>query len=311
MAGGSDRKGGSATDSGGIAARVEAQLRKLIDEGLPAGLHLVATPIGNLGDISLRAIAALACADAVFCEDTRHTRKLLSHFGIERALQVYEEHSAERVRPRVMDMLRAGRSVVLVSDAGTPLISDPGFKLVREVAEEGIGVFAVPGPVAAVTALTVSGLPSDRFLFAGFLPAKSAARRARLDELAAVDASLIFYESAARLPALLEDAGAVLGPRPVAVLRELTKRFEEHLHGTPEELRARLAERAVKGEVVVVVGPPAQVSVSDDVIGQQLEAALLSMSPRDSVKMVADVLGTQRKRVYRIMIERFQKPGSM
>jgi len=310
MATNSNRTGAASPDPAVAAARVEAQLRKLIDEGLPAGLHLVSTPIGNLGDVTLRAIAALACADAVFCEDTRRARKLLSHFGIERALHVYEDHSAERVRPRVMDMLRAGRSVALMSDAGTPLISDPGFKLVRAAVEERIGVFSVPGPVAAAAALTVSGLPSDKFHFAGFLPAKSVARRDQLGGLAGINASLIFYESPARVPALLEDVGAVLGPRPTAVLRELTKRFEEHLYGTPEELRAQFAEHAVKGEVVVVVGPPLQEVVSDDVIWQRLQAAMVSLSPRDSVNLVAKMLDVQRKRVYQILNERFPDPGT-
>lgn len=295
---------GCAPDAGRIAARVDAQLRKLIEDGLPPGLYLVATPIGNLGDITLRAIAALACADAVFCEDTRRARKLLSQFGIARDVQVYEEHSAQRVRPRVMEMLRAGRSVALISDAGTPLISDPGFKLVRAAVEQSLAVFSVPGPVAAVAALTVSGLPSDRFVFAGFLPPKSAARRDRLGELAGVDASVVFYESAGRLPAFLEDVEAVLGQRDVAVLRELTKRFEEHLFGTPQTLRTQLADRTLKGEVVVVVGPPKQVSVPDELIGQRLDEAMSSMSPRDAVNLVADMLKIQRKRVYQIMVEK-------
>jgi len=295
---------GAKPDAERIAARVDAQLRKTIDEGLATGLYLVATPIGNLGDISLRAIATLAGADAVFCEDTRRARKLLSHFGISREVQVYEEHNAERVRPRVIEALRGGQSVVLISDAGTPLISDPGFKLVRAAAEERIPIFAVPGPVAAVAALTVSGLPSDRFMFSGFLPPKTAARRARLGELASVDASLIFYESAGRLPGFLEDVEAVLGQRDVAVLREMTKRFEEHLRGTVSQVRSQLSGRSLKGEVAVVLGPPADVTVSDELIGQRLDEAMASMSPRDAVKMVAEALGIQRKRVYNVMVER-------
>jgi len=302
MSRGRNSDAGPTPDIERMSARVDAQLRKASDEGLAPGLYLVATPIGNLGDISLRAIVALACANAVFCEDTRRARKLLSHFGIAREVQVYEEHSAERVRPRIMEILRGGQSVALISDAGTPLISDPGFKLVRAAVQEGITVFAVPGPVAAVAALTVSGLPSDRFLFAGFLPPKTAARRERLSALASVDASLILYESAGRLPALLGDIEAVLGQRDVAVLREMTKRFEEHLRGTAAAVRSEVSDRSLKGEVAVVVGPPADVIVSDDLIAQRLDAAMASMSPRDAVKMVAEVLGVQRKRVYDVMV---------
>ncbi len=295
---------GAKPDAERIAARVDAQLRKAIEERLAPGLYLVATPIGNLGDISLRAIVALASADVVFCEDTRRARKLLSHFGVARDVQVYEEHNAERVRPRVMEALRGGQSVALISDAGTPLISDPGFKLVRAAAEERISVFAVPGPVAAIAALTVSGLPSDRFLFTGFLPSKSTARRARLGELSCVEASLILYESAGRLSALLEDVEAMLGQRDVAVLREMTKRFEEHLRGTVSQVRSQISDRSLKGEVVVVVGPPADVLVSDERIAQRLDAAMASMSPRDAVQMVAESLGIQRKRVYDVMVGR-------
>ena len=291
-------------DAARIAGRLGAQLDKLLSEGVSPGLHLVATPIGNLGDISLRAIATLASADAVFCEDTRRTLTLLAHYGIARDVQVYEEHSAERLRQRVMAALEAGKSVALVSDAGTPLISDPGFKLVREAVSTGRAVFSVPGPCAAVAALTVSGLATDRFLFAGFLPPKSSARRQRLRELCNVDASLLFYESAGRLMAALEDMEAVLVGRRVALIREMTKRFEEHLLGTPAELRGRLAERTLKGEIVIVAGPPQAVEVGDALIGQHLDETMLVMSPRDAVKLVADMLGVQRKRVYDIMVRR-------
>ena len=261
---------GEGADAARMSARLDAQLRKLINDGVPPGLHIVATPIGNLGDMTLRAIAALACADAVFCEDTRRAHKLLSHFGIAREVQVYEEHRAERVRPRVIEALRAGASVALMSDAGTPLISDPGYKLVRAAVEADIPVFAVPGPVAAVAALTTSGLPSDRFLFAGFLPPKSGARRARLGELASVDASLIFYESAGRLASFLEDVEAVLGPRDVVVSREMTKRFEEHFRGSIGVVRTQLVGRSLKGEVAVVVGRPQMTSFPMRLSGNSL-----------------------------------------
>ncbi len=290
-----------------VSARLDAQLRKLIDDGVPPGLHIVATPIGNLGDITLRAIAALVCADNVFCEDTRRAKKLLSHFGIVREVQVYEEHRAERVRPRVIEALRAGQSVALMSDAGTPLISDPGYKLVRSALEADIPVFALPGPAAAVAALTTSGLPSDRFLFAGFLSPKSGARRARLGELASVDASLIFYESAGRLASMLEDVEAELGPRDVVVSREMTKRFEEHIRGGIGAVRTQLVGRSLKGEVTVVVGTRLGDVISDEVIGQQLDELMPSMSARDAVQGVADVLGVQRKRVYKVMVEKLHR----
>jgi 16S rRNA (cytidine1402-2'-O)-methyltransferase len=287
----------------GAPARAANQVDALLDQRLPPGLHIVATPIGNLGDISLRALAALASADRLLCEDTRRARKLLSHYGIRRELRVYEEHSAERMRPQVLDWLRAGESVALISDAGTPLISDPGFKLVREAAEAGLPVFAVPGPVAAVAALTVSGLPTDSFFFAGFLPSKAAARRQRLSELAEVAATLVFYESPARLMAVLRDVADTLGERAVVIARELTKRFETHYRGTAETLLAELEGQTLKGEIVVLVEPPtAQDEVSDELIMQQVERAMQSMSPRDAVRWVADVLNVQRKRVYDLMV---------
>jgi len=285
-----------------ILARTGSQLNALLDAGLAAGLHIVATPIGNLGDISLRAIAALAAADVLLCEDTRRARKLLSHYGIQRELMVYEEHTAQRVRPQVLSHLEAGNSVALISDAGTPLISDPGFKLVRAAIAAKIPVFTAPGPVAAVAALSVSGLPSDCFVFAGFLPAKRAARRQRLADLSVLHASLVFYESPARLTATLADLAGVLPRRDVAIMRELTKRFETHYRGTAEDLKARFDEQPPKGEVVLIVGPPLPTDVSDDVILQQLEVAMRSMSAKDAVGRVADVLKVQRKRVYDLMV---------
>ncbi len=293
----------SAARDARIGNRAASQLDALLDQRLPPGLHIVATPIGNLGDISLRALAALASADRLLCEDTRRARKLLSHYGIRRELRVYEEHSAERMRPQVLEWLRAGESVALISDAGTPLISDPGFKLVREAVAAGLPVFTVPGPVAAVAALTVSGLPTDSFFFAGFLPSKAAARRQRLSELAEVGATLVFYESPARLMAVLRDVADTLGERAVVIARELTKRFETHYRGTAEKLLAELEGQTLKGEIVVLVEPAtAQGEVSDELIMQQVERAMLSMSPRDAVRWVADVLKVQRKRVYDLMV---------
>ena len=286
-----------------IVTSAASQLDALLQQGLSPGLHIVATPIGNLGDISLRALAAVSRADRLLCEDTRRARRLLSHYGIRRELQVYEDHSAERVRPRVLDWLRAGESVALISDAGTPLISDPGFKLVREAVEAGLPVFALPGPVAAVAALSVSGLPTDSFLFAGFLPSKAAARRQRLSDLADIDASLVFYESPARLMAVLRDISDLLGERTVVIAREMTKRFETHYRGLPEMLLAQLGGVTLKGEVVMLVAPPAaRTQVSDELILQQVELAMQWMSSRDAVREVADVLKVQRKRVYELMV---------
>jgi len=288
-----------------IVSAAASQLDALLHQGLSPGLHIVATPIGNLGDITLRALAALSSADRLLCEDTRRARKLLSHYGIRRELQVYEDHSAERVRPRVLDWLRAGESVALISDAGTPLISDPGFKLVREAVDAGLPVFVLPGPVAAVAALSVSGLPTDSFLFAGFLPSKAAARRQRLSGLADIDASLVFYESPARLTAVLRDISELLGERNVVIAREVTKRFETHYRGLPEALLVQLEGVTLKGEVVVLVAPPlARAQVSDELILQQVELAMQWMSARDAVKEVADMLSVQRKRVYELMVSK-------
>ncbi len=291
-------------------ARAASQLEALLNQRLASGLHVVATPIGNLGDISLRALAALASADRLLCEDTRRARKLLSHYGIDRELRVYEEHRAERIRPQVLEWLHAGQSVALISDAGTPLISDPGFKLVREAVEAGIPVFTVPGPVAAVAALTVSGLPTDSFFFAGFLPSKAAARRHRLSALAGIEATLIFYESPNRLAAVLRDIADTLGVRNVSVIREITKRFETHYRGTAEALCSQLEGQNFKGEIVVLVEPPTQGEVSDELIMQQVAEAMQTMSPRDSVRWVANVLKVQRKRVYDLMVAQHKDRGS-
>jgi 16S rRNA (cytidine1402-2'-O)-methyltransferase len=215
---------------------------------------LVATPIGNLRDITLRALDVLSAADRIVCEDSRVTRKLLSAHNLSRPLVSYHEYNAEKVRPRLIRALQDGQSVALVSDAGTPLISDPGFKLVRAAQQAGHAVTCIPGPSAALTALTLSGLPSDRFLFAGFLPPKAGARRKALETLAAIPATLVIFESARRLPATLAAMAEVLGDRPAALTRELTKRFEEVRHGTLAGLAAEIAAAGPpKGEVTLVV----------------------------------------------------------
>ena len=270
----------------------------------------MATPIGNLRDITLRALDVLAAADHLACEDSRVTRKLLAAYNISRPLVSYHEHSAPKLRPRLIRALQNGQSVALVSDAGTPLISDPGFKLVRAAHEAGLPVIAVPGPSAPLAALTLSGLPSDRFLFAGFLPAKPGARRRALGELAAIPATLVFFESPRRLAATLAAMREAFGDRPAALTRELTKRFEEVRRGTLGELAARIAEQGPpKGEVTLVVaGAAAETGVDEADLDTRLTAALDGASLRDAVSQVAAATGLPRKLVYRRALE-LAKPG--
>ena len=278
-------------------------LAELIARPLTAGLYLVATPIGNLADISLRALAVLARADLIAAEDTRHSKKLLSHFGIAAKLTPYHEHNAERERPRLIARLRAGQAIALISDAGTPLISDPGYKLVREALDEGIAVTSIPGPSAALAALTSVGLPTDTFLFAGFLPPKSGPRRSRLEELKSAPATLLFFETGPRLTKSLADMADVLGPREAAIAKELTKLHESVTRGRLEELASEFSNaESLKGEFVVVVAPPAgdAAEPGDEMIVEQLEKALKLESFRDAVRSVAEVLNVGRARVYEI-----------
>jgi 16S rRNA (cytidine1402-2'-O)-methyltransferase len=282
------------------------------DEGQPSGasersklapgLHLVATPIGNLADLSPRALAALGDADLVLCEDTRVTGKLLRRYGIERALLAYHEHNAARMRPRILARLQAGAAVALASDAGTPLVSDPGYKLVRAVIDAGLEVYAVPGPSAALAALTVSGLPTDRFLVAGFLPERNAARQRAIRELGAVPATLVLFEAARRLPAALAELAATLGPRPAAVARELTKHFEEVRRGTLDQLAAAYAEEGPpKGEVVLVIGAAAAGAApfGEAELDAALKDALATMAPAAAAAALAATTGWPRREVYR------------
>jgi 16S rRNA (cytidine1402-2'-O)-methyltransferase len=267
------------------------------------GLYIVATPIGNLRDITLRALDLLAAADVVACEDTRVTAKLMTRYGLTAPRLPYHEHNAEQMRPRLIERLKAGAVVALVSDAGTPLISDPGYKLVRAALAESIPVTALPGPAAPLTALLLSGLPSDRFLFAGFLPQKSAARRRVLSELAPIRTTLLFFETAPRLAASLADIAAVLGERSAAVARELTKLHEEVRRGRLGELAAHYAAAGPpKGELVVAVGPAdeeeASASLGDDEVDAQLSAALEKMSVKDASAAVAASTGRPRRAVY-------------
>jgi 16S rRNA (cytidine1402-2'-O)-methyltransferase len=283
--------------------RASEVLADLMAQPLQPGLYLVATPIGNLADISLRALAILARADLIAAEDTRHSKKLLSHFGLRGELTPYHEHNAEKERPRLLARLRAGQSVALISDAGTPLISDPGYRLVREALDAELTVIGIPGPSASLAALTCSGLPTDTFLFAGFLPPKSGARRGRLETLKAVPATLILFETAPRLGKCLADMADLLGPREAAVAKELTKLHEAVTRGRLDRLAAEFsAADTLKGEFVVVVAPPAADAdePSDEMIEEQLVTALKLDSFRDAVRSVAEVLNVSRARVYQL-----------
>ena len=266
-----------------------------------AGLLLVATPIGNAEDITVRALRSLREADVIVCEDTRVTAKLLARHGIERPLLAYHEHNAERMRPVLLERLRRGESVALVSDAGTPLISDPGFKLVRAALGERLAVTSLPGPSAALAALVLSGLPSDRFLFAGFLPPKEAARRRTLGELARVPATLVFFESAPRLADALADMTRLLGQRQAAVARELTKLYEEVRRGDLAELARHYRDAGPpKGELVVVVAPPPEEApeLGGEALDRALQSALASMSLRDASAAVAAATGLPKREIY-------------
>ncbi len=269
-----------------------------------AGLHVVATPIGNLGDISARAVETLRSADIIACEDSRVTGKLLKAYDITTKTKPYHDHNADAVRPWLIKQIQQGKSVALVSDAGTPLVSDPGYKLVRAAIDSDLPVTALPGPMAAVTALVLSGLPTDRFLFAGFLPTKAAARRSTLTDLAAVPATLIFYESARRLGASLGDMAAILGPRQAAVARELTKLFEQVVRGSLVALQERYAENRPKGEIVIVVAPPGAEAetVSEAALEAMLREALAAHSLRDAAAAVAAATGQPRRRIYEIAL---------
>jgi 16S rRNA (cytidine1402-2'-O)-methyltransferase len=268
---------------------------------LAQGLYLVATPIGNLRDITLRALETLAAADVIACEDTRVTRKLLDHYGIATPLTPYHEHNAAAARPKLLERIGAGETVALVSDAGTPLVSDPGFKLVRAVHEAGHAVIAVPGASAALAALTVSGLPTDRFFFEGFLPAKDGARRARIAELGRVPATLILYESGPRMARTLAALAQTLGPREAAIGRELTKLHEEVRRADLAALaRAYEAGAETRGEFVIVIAPPdAEAAVADAAdVDVLLRQALQRASVKDAVSDVAAATGRPRREVY-------------
>ena len=266
----------------------------------------MATPIGNLGDISFRALATLAAADLVVAEDTRVTKTLLAHYGITTPLTAYHEHNADLVRPQLLAKLEAGQALALVSDAGTPLISDPGFRLVGEALARDIKVTSIPGASAVLAALVVAGLPTSRFFFEGFLPPKSAARRQRIAELARIPGTLVFFESPRRVAALLEDLAAVLGPRQAAMARELTKMFETVKRGSLPALAAELAAgETPRGEIVVLVGPPPEDGPALDGIAldDRIRAALATLSVKDAASVVSGETGQPRRKVYARAIE--------
>jgi len=265
---------------------------------LEPALYLVATPIGNLGDITLRAVATLATADVIYAEDTRHTRTLLAHFSIRRPLRSHHEHSSEDELGAPLADLAAGRSVALVSDAGMPLVSDPGYRLALAAIEHGHSVTVVPGPSSALAALAVAGLPTDRFLFAGFLPVRHGERISRIEELKGVPATLVLFEAPGRVAATLADLHTVLGARPAALARELTKKFEEVRRGTLESLASELAVKPPQGEIVLLVGPPQTCAVTDQTILTALQDQLGDRSLRDAADNVARALGVARRRVY-------------
>jgi 16S rRNA (cytidine1402-2'-O)-methyltransferase len=271
-------------------------------ELLSPGLYIVATPIGNLGDITFRAAETLRQCDAIACEDTRVTQKLIRHLGIAKTLWRYDDHSDGDDRARLVEAMRS-KAVALVSDAGTPLVSDPGYRLVREAREAGVAVTSLPGPSAPVVALTLSGLPSDRFLFAGFLPHKDKARGEVLAELGRTDATLVFFESAPRLGKALQAIGDVLPGREVAVARELTKLYEECRRGTPQELAEHYATHPPRGEIVLLVGPPPDIAPSSHDSDALLSEALAKLKPSQAAAQVSRLTGMDRKTLYARALE--------
>jgi 16S rRNA (cytidine1402-2'-O)-methyltransferase len=276
---------------------------------LSGGLYVVATPIGNLGDITLRALATLAAADLIACEDTRVSRKLFDRYSITAPLAAYHDHNAAKARPALLRRLAEGASIALVSDAGTPLVSDPGYKLVCAARDAGHPVTALPGPSALLAALAVAGLPTDQFLFAGFLPPKQAARRARIAELAAIPATLVLYETGPRLAATLADLAAGLGPRDASVCRELTKLHEEIRRGDLSTLAQGAEAGESRGEIVLVIGPPAaseQPSIAD--AAALLREALARSSLKDAVAEIAEATGLPRRQLYQQALELTKQP---
>lgn len=275
----------------------------MIDQPLDPGLYIVATPIGNLGDLTARAADVLRRVDRVLAEDKRVSAKLLAHIGATAPMTAYHDHSDDALRLRVLSELGT-KAIALISDAGTPLISDPGYKLVRAAREMGLAVHTLPGPCAAIAALTLAGLPTDRFLFLGFLPAKAKARGDAIAEVANIRASLVLYESGPRLGESLEALAAGLGPRDAAVIREISKLHEETVTGTLPALADRYRDTPPKGEIVIVIGPPPErAEASEEELDEALKAALATLSPSRAAADVAAALGIPKKRAYARALE--------
>jgi 16S rRNA (cytidine1402-2'-O)-methyltransferase len=290
-------------DEEALATAIGGEIARQLTRPLAPGLYLVATPIGQLADITLRALAVLARADLLYCEDTRHSRTLLAHYAIARPLRPYHDHNAARERPAILAALAAGKSVALVSDAGTPLLADPGFKLARAAIGAGVPVVPVPGPSALLAALCAAGLPTDTFLFAGFLPPRSGERRARIAALADVPATLVVFETAPRLAESLADLAAGLGARDAAIARELTKRHESVVRAPLAALAAEARDRGeVRGEIVLVIAPPAAGPVADSEILERLRPRLAAAGPSAAAREVALALGIPRARVYALAL---------
>ncbi len=268
------------------------------------GLHLVATPIGNLGDITLRALETLAGVDIIACEDTRITRRLTDRYAISAQLKPYHEHNAALARPKILEKLSQGASIALVSDAGTPLISDPGFKLVREVCAAGHAVLALPGPSSVLTALSVAALPTDRFFFEGFLPSRQGARRARLTELARIDATLVMFDSGNRVQDTLAALAGIMAGRDAAICREMTKMHEDIRRAPVAELARSADTLETRGEFVLVIGPPARaLAMATDELDELLRSSLARDSVKDAVAHAVELSGRPRREIYARALE--------
>lgn len=282
------------------------QGKKIGPQNMPMkpGFYLVATPIGNLRDITFRALDILSSVDLIICEDTRVTGKLMSAYGFKKRMQVYNDHSTDHQRDTLISLIENGHSIAVLSDAGTPLISDPGYKLVRGAIEKNLLVTSIPGPNAALTALQLSALPTDQFSFLGFLPPKTTARQAALKKWENAPSTLVVYETGPRLLASLQDMRVALGNRPAAVMRELTKMYEETRRGSLSDLILHYTEKgAPKGEIVVAIGRGAEVPVSSETIEKQLQKALEKMSVRDAAEMVAQATGKPKKTIYTLALK--------
>ncbi|MEN2495028.1 MAG: Ribosomal RNA small subunit methyltransferase I [Hyphomicrobiaceae bacterium hypho_1] len=285
------------------ASSVCREISAISSQNLTPGLYVVATPIGHLGDITIRALCVLANVDKVYCENRRISEKLLVRYGILSNLKTYHEHNAARVRREILEEILSGSRIALISDAGTPAISDPGFKLVVAVIEAGGYVTSIPGPAAVTSALAISGISTDRFLFAGFLNSKSSARRKEVQLLANVPATLLFYEAPHRLSSMLADLSEFLGDRRAVLARELTKKYEECKRGRLTELLEWANKAQIRGEFTIVVAPPTIKEIDDDAIVKRLRYVLTTASPSKAAKQVAEEFGVSKKRTYSICLE--------